>query len=135
MTEAASRPYGWTLLELLVVLALVGVISGWSLPLAQGMMQRAQRSQARLTLLQISHWLERYASAQGRYPDALPASAWNATGLHYQITYTAQAQGFVLLAVPLPSQAGDPCNIFSLDHQGVRGVRQARWTAELCWSR
>lgn len=131
----ARRPSGWTLLELLLVLALVGVISGWSLPLAQGMMQRAQRSQARLTLLQLSHWLERYASAQGRYPDALPASAWDATGLRYQITYATQAQGFVLMAVPLPSQADDPCNTFSLDHLGVRGVRQARWTAERCWNR
>ncbi len=135
MTTLARHSRGWTLVELLLALALIGLISGWALPIAQGMLQRTQRSQARLSLLSTAHCLERYASAQGRYPNTLPATAWETSGLNYQIVYTGENQTFLLLAVPQRSQAGDPCGTLSLDHQGVRGVRLAQWSAEMCWSR
>lgn len=138
MTEARLRDRparGWTLIELMLVLALTGLMTAWALPGGGALLQRAQRSQARLTMLQLAHWLERYASAQGRYPATLPVTTWDPSGLSYQITYTGDANTYTLLALPSRSQADDPCGTLSLDHLGHRGVRQSRWTSEACWTR
>jgi type IV pilus assembly protein PilE len=131
------RHAGWTLMELLLVLSIVGLLAQWALPVGTELMQRARRNEARLTLLQTAHWLERYAAAQGRYPDTLPESAWPQASQSYRWSYAASLQGqrYTLLAIPVGAQAGDPCGTLSLDQSGVRGVRAASWSAVTCWSR
>ena len=128
---------GWTLVELLIVLGIVGLLAQWALPSAADLVQRTRRSEARLALLQTAHWLERQAAAQGRYPDTLPDSAWAVPSQSYRLSYTATSQGqrYTVLAVPLGAQLGDPCGTLSLDQAGARGVRSARWSAQTCWSR
>jgi type IV pilus assembly protein PilE len=128
---------GWTLVELLLVLCIVGLLTLWALPSAGEWIQRTRRNEARLALLQTAHGLERYAAAQGRYPDVLPDSAWSASGQSYRLSYTVTMAGqrYTLLAIPLGAQASDPCGSLSLDQTGARGVRLASWTAQACWSR
>jgi type IV pilus assembly protein PilE len=127
---------GWSLVELLLVLCIVGLLTQWALPSAAEWVQRTRRNEARLALLQTAHWLERYAAAQGRYPDTLPDSAWSVPSQSYRLSYTATTgQRYTLLAVPLGAQASDPCGTLSLDQAGARGVRLASWNATTCWSR
>ena len=136
MTQAPPTPCGgWTLIELLLVLSLVGLLTQWALPSAIEWMQRARRNEARLALLQTAHWLERYAAAQGRYPESLPDSAWSVPSQSYRLNYTLSGPGYTVLAVPLGAQASDPCGSLSLDQAGARGVRLASWSAQTCWSR
>jgi type IV pilus assembly protein PilE len=136
-SQPAHHLQGWTLIELLLVLGIVGLLAQWALPLGTELMQRARRNEARLALLQTAHWLERYAAAQGRYPDTLPESAWPLTSQSYRWGYTSTSQGqrHTLLAIPLGAQAQDPCGTLSLDQSGMRGVRAASWSASTCWSR
>lgn len=128
---------GWTLIELILVLGIVGLLAQWALPLGSELMQRTRRNEARLALLQTAHWLERYAAIQSRYPDTLPESAWAVPSQSYRIIYTVTAQGqrYTLLAMPLGVQSQDPCGTLSLDQAGSRGVRAATWNAMTCWSR
>ncbi len=135
-TPPATRT-GWSLVELLLVLCIVGLLTQWALPSASEWVQRTRRNEARLALLQTAHWLERYAAAQGRYPDTLPDSAWSVPSQSYRLSYTAAAAGqrFTLLATPLGAQASDPCGTLSLDQAGARGVRLASWNTQTCWSR
>jgi type IV pilus assembly protein PilE len=128
---------GWTLIELLLVLGLMGWLAQWALPLSAELMLRTQRSEARLALLQTAHWLERAAATQGRYPETLPDSAWALATSSYRLSYTATAQGqrYTLLAIPLGAQSQDPCGTLSLDQSGARGVRSAVRPAQTCWSR
>ena len=128
---------GWTLIELLLTLAIAGLVALWALPLGADWMLRLRRNEARLVLLQTAHWLERNAAAQGRYPDTLPDTAWSLPSQTYRLSYTSTQQGqrYTLLAVPLGPQAQDPCGTLSLDQTGSRGVRAAVWSAQACWSR
>ena len=136
MTQAPPPPCsGWTLIELLLVLCQVGLLTQWALPSATEWMQRARRNEARLALLQTAHWLERYAAAQGRYPESLPDSAWAVPSQSYRLNYTLTGPGYTVLAIPLGAQASDPCGTLSLDQAGARGVRLASWSAQVCWSR
>ena len=66
---------GWTLIELLFVLALMGLCAGLAAPSYHGLQQRSQRAQARMLLLQTAQSLERTAGVQGSYPTTLPAIA------------------------------------------------------------
>ena len=132
-----NRASGWTLIELLLVLAIVGLLAQWAVPLQVDLMQRTRRNEARLALLQTALWLERNAAAQGRYPEALPDSAWSIPSLGYRLNYTALASGqrYSLLAIPQGPQTQDACGTLSLDQSGSRGVVAARLSATTCWSR
>lgn len=137
MSRPAARrsDAGWTLIELLLVLGIVGLLAQWAWPLSTELLQRARRNEARLVLLQTAHWLERYAAIQGRYPDSLPDSVWRSDSLSYRWSYTGAEQRYTLLAIPLGAQMQDPCGSLSLDATGTREVRDARWSALVCWSR
>lgn len=138
MRQPASAPRnGWTLVELLLVVCIVGLLTQWALPSATEWLQRTRRSEARLALLQTAHWLERYAATQGRYPDTLPDSAWSVPSQSYRLSYTATAAGqrYTLLAIPQAAQALDPCGTLSLDQAGTRGVRLGSGNVQTCWSR
>lgn len=135
--RAPAPQLGWTLIELLWVLGIVGLLAQWALPLQVELLQRTRRNEARLALLQTAHWLERSAAVQGRYPELLPDSAWSVPSQSYRLSYTAvnAGQRYTLLAVPIGPQALDTCGTLTLDQSGSRGVRGARASALTCWSR
>lgn len=133
MSCPAGRHRGWTLLELLMVLAIAGLCAGLALPSYQTQLQRSRRSQALMLLLQTAHWLERAAAVQGSYPTTLPDSAWSQDGLNYQLGLVSDGRHFVLTATPVRQQSGDACGSFTLSDAGVRGVRDARLDVSACW--
>ncbi len=128
---------GFSLVELLIALACVAVLVGWAWPNYQQLLQRSQRAQARIALLQAAHWLERAASANGSYPAAadVPTSVLQAEGLRYQLSVISSAQSFTLTATPTGVQVGDACGSFTLTHTGVRGVVNASLSVAQCWGR
>jgi len=126
---------GFSLIELLVVMALVAILSSFALPTYQSSQQRAQRSLAKLALMKTAHWLERAASASGNYPTLLPDAVWQTSELRYRLQLQSQANAYVLKAVPLSAQAQDACGSLTLSHLGERGVQNASLTAAQCWGR
>lgn len=128
---------GFTLIELLIALACVALLTTFAWPSYQSMLLRSQRTQARASLLQAAHWLERAASANGSYPLAsdVPASVLQVDGQRYKMTFTGTAQTYTLSATPLEAQANDVCGVLTVNHLGVRSVQGASETAAQCWSR
>ena len=136
--RTSARPWrGFSLLELLIALACVAILTTLAGPSYQSLMARQQRAQARTSLLQAAHWMERAASANGSYPLAaeVPASVLHIEGQRYQMTVTSTVQSYTLSATPWGTQAADECGTLTLDHLGERGVQRASQTASLCWSR
>ena len=62
---------GFTLVELMVSLAIVGVLSAAALPTYQGVVHRSQRTDARLALLWIQYQQERHYAVNNTYADSL----------------------------------------------------------------
>jgi type IV pilus assembly protein PilE len=133
----AHRPKGFTLIEMLIALACVALLASVAWPSYQSLVLRSQRAQARASLLQAAHWLERAASANGSYPLAadVPASVLQIDGQRYKMTVTSAAQSYTLSASPLGTQATDTCGTLIINHLGVRSVQGASQTAAQCWSR
>lgn len=130
-------PKGFTLIELLIALACVALLASLAWPTYQSLILRSQRSQARASLLQAAHWLERAASANGSYPQAadVPASVLQVEGQRYKMTITSTVQSYTLSATPLGTQAADTCGTLTINHLGVRSVQGASQTAAQCWGR
>ena len=124
-------------MELLIALACVALLATLAWPSYQSLILRSHRAQARASLLQAAHWLERTASANGSYPLAsdVPATVLQIDGQRYTLRVTSNAQSFTINATPQGAQVADPCGVLTLNHQGVRGVQGASQTAAQCWSR
>lgn len=130
-------PKGFTLIELLIALASIALLASLAWPSYQSLILRSQRAQARASLLQATHWLERAASANGSYPITaeVPANVLQVDGQRYKMTVTSTAQSYTLSATPLGAQAADTCGTLTLNHLGVRGVQGTSQTAAQCWGR
>lgn len=142
---------GFTLIELMIVVAIVGILSAIAYPSYAEYIRKGHRADARAGLLQAQQWLERASTATGVYPVSgsapyyalPPALTWDGDDTK---RYTIGFQGaptnatFTLVAtrkVGSP-QATDRCGDFTLTHTGTRNtVNYAAGTDPLrdCWNK
>ena len=134
---------GFTLIELMIVIAVVGVLAAVAYPSYTEFIRRGHRADARAGLLQAQQWLERASTATGEYPTALPAAlTWAAdANKHYTIGFkgVATTTTYTLIATRKlgRAQATDRCGDFTLTNTGAREAdnRTGGTTAEECWGK
>lgn len=132
-TGCKRTPPGMTLVELVVVLAIVAILLALAAPAYQRHLLRIHRSQAIGLLLQASMCQERVHASQGSYDPSLcrPAS----TQAHYRLAYSqAGSDRYQLTATPEGVQADDPCGSLWMNESGARGVSARGVNSVKCWS-
>lgn len=125
------RTKGFTLIELMVVVAILGILLAIAIPNYREYIARGYRADAKSGLLQNVQFLERYYTENNRYVAAdnsaltLPFTVSTASGSTiYNISFkgTPTASTYVLQAVPVGRQSDDKCGTFTLNNLGQKGV-------------
>ncbi len=146
MTMTSSRQSGFTLIELMITVAVVAILAAIAIPSYSDYVVRSRRNDVRISLAQSAQWLERFrAENRGSYTGAAlqagttvsPARgaamydiavAVDATGATYQLTATPRAGS---------TMASDACATYTLASDGQRtaaGVSSGD-LFEKCWNR
>lgn len=142
----ARRGRGVTLLELLVTLALVGLLATLAYPSYRGFLVRAHRIEAVESLLAVAAAQERFHLQHGRYaagfePEVIPGIVVPAVthGARYQLRLsTPDPARFAARALPRAGSGQEHdgrCSELGLDDSGRRWAmdRLGRDTTGTCW--
>lgn len=135
---------GFSLLELMIVLCIVGILLGVALPAYQYSLIKSRRADAMAALVEVAGRQEQWRFAFARYSDDLRELGYISDPLvseegHYRISLSACPDAtleicFLLTATPVPTspQAADErCGALTLD---ARGRRLATGTDPAsCW--
>ena len=140
------RRRGVTLLELLVTLALVGILAGLAYPSYRGHLLRAHRIEAIEALLAIAAAQERFHLQHGRYAEGFEPAVTPGLPLHpvtngarYELRVsTAPPARYAARASARPGSGQDQdgrCLEFGLDDSGRRWAADSlgQDSTEACW--
>lgn len=128
---------GFTLIEIMIVIAIVGIVITIGYPSLTEYVKKARRTEIISLLSEQAQILERHYSKHNAYTSVTGLSAGND---FYTIDRTVLTdQNFTLTAVRRSgsSMAADKCGDFRITNTGVRSVENATAgvTAKDCWGR
>ncbi len=139
-----TRGRGFTLVELMIVVAVVALLSAVAVPTYQTSVRKARRADARAALAVTAQMMERFATEQGAngYRTAMLSDVGGPTVIakassdngYYQLSFTnLTATAYTMRAVPQGGQVADDCATFTLDERGVRGLVGSAKPVSECW--
>ena len=154
-----KKQNGFTLIEVMIVVAIIGILSAIAMPSYNEYIRRGHRADARAGLLQAAHWLERAATATGVYSTTLPANlTWTGdANKRYQICFAKDKDcaaatktstsvnksdkptaEFDVVCIRKPGgQAKDKCGDLTVTNTGVRSAVPLSYTVSdlegECW--
>lgn len=155
MTYTPTKQRGFTLIELMITVAVVSILAAIALPNYSAYISRSHRAEARNTLLAVAQRLEQNYTLAGTYAATTAEAAINNASItswglnqtplsgeaRYTITFvTGQptATTFTLQATPTGAQASDTCGTMTLDNRNLKGAageNNRHQTTRNCWDR
>jgi len=136
-----KKNLGFTLLELMITIAIVGILASIAYPSYNDSVTKGRRADAMASLMGFSQAMERFYTDKGTYSGAGPSG--NATGSpsiystqspadgsekYYDLTIvSADGTTFEIMATAIGTQSGD--GNLTLTATGAR-----KWGTNNCWS-
>ncbi|WP_221074997.1 type IV pilin protein [Agarivorans aestuarii] len=116
---------GFTLLEVMITVAIVAILAGIAYPSYLSHVQSTKREEAKRTLVEAAQQMESYYAMHLSYASAATGTSLTiytpSTEFNEIYTLTASnvgASSYTLSATPKGSQTGDSCQTLSITHTG-----------------
>ncbi|MCD2449276.1 type IV pilin protein [Methylicorpusculum oleiharenae] len=133
---------GFTLIELMITVAIVGILAGIAIPSYQDSVNKSRRADAKASLLGLANAMERHFTETNSYEGAAGTKAspsdtgnphiYSATSpvdgevVFYNLTINAAtATTYMLYAAPTNAQANDKCGTLTLTQTGNKEITGA----------
>ena len=136
MRKRSDNMRGMTLIELLIVVAIVGILAVIAGPAWNDQVIKSRRADARNTLLAAQIEQEQYRSNNLTYATSMRAMGMGSfdstTRDYYRVeVVSADATGFLITATPNGNQTNDStCNVFAVRQTGPE---HSGYAALSCW--
>ena len=128
---------GFTLIELMIVIAILSIIVAVGYPSYQEHVKKSRRAEGMGQLLELADRMERAYSDRGTYPTDISEVyvATTAGGLYSLSIVSANNISFIVSATPtsVKNQNEDKCNTFILSSLGEKSVSGGSLATDRCW--
>ena len=144
MSNSEMKHGGFTLIEVMIVVVIIGVLTIIAFPSYQEHMKKGKRAEGQAAVLQAAQALERYMTTNNTYTTDLVAAGYKAysgsdpSTSSYTLTVAAAAGGSIsssyrIIATPTATWSDPECYQYTLDHTGAKGVQGGSYTSAQCW--
>lgn len=132
--------HGFTLIELMIAVAIVGILAAIAYPSYVSQVQKSQRTSAKNALLDLASREAKYYSTNNAYTNSMTNLGYASAGpiplpdvmskFYYLSVATSGTgtTGFIATAAPAGNQSTDSCGSFTIDYLGIKGAGTTQ-----CW--
>lgn len=131
------RVQGFSLIELLIALAIVAILASITVPSFSGLLAKSRRGDAMVALLSVQLAQETFRAGNSAYAADLATLGWQAAvspdGFYQLQVRRAGSADFLAVAHPVGVQSSDKCGAFAMDAQGPN--YSGSFAGQQCWNR
>jgi type IV pilus assembly protein PilE len=135
MIRGKLQQKGFTLIEAITVVAIIGILSAVALPFFNNESMKNRRTEAISAATRIANELQEYHADNFTYQNyAISAAISNGLKWYTAAVVNPTQTTFTVTLTPIAgsAQAGDECGTFSIDEKGSKSVSSS--TVAHCWS-
>lgn len=132
-----TKQHGFTLLELMIAIAIIGILAAIAYPSYVDQILKSQRTSAKTALLDLASREAKYYSLNNTYTTSMtnlgyagagPVAVPDSNSHYYDLSVAAKNTGYIATAAPTGRQSTDACGSYTIDYLGVKGAGGSN-----CW--